>query len=101
VAYLSSAKSQFTVRYPEGGETTVEVSLGKDLQINFSGRRKAHILRILLPSKPRDVSMDDLTLSEGSAWKYDAKDQRLIIKTKEFGAGHYTITLGAGAAASQ
>ena len=87
-----SGKSKFTQFHPDGMETTVNVAAtDKNLDIKVEGRKQPHILRILSPKKPADVSLDGLTLAEGAGWRYDEKDQRLCIKTSTYNEGAYSI----------
>ncbi|MBI3849888.1 MAG: glycoside hydrolase family 31 protein [Verrucomicrobia bacterium] len=89
-------RSEFTLFHPETHpnpeKTTVKVDSGKSLKIEFTGKREPHILRIISKLKPVSVNLDDKDLPEGSAWKFDAADQRIIIKTRDYGEGRYAIS---------
>jgi alpha-D-xyloside xylohydrolase len=89
------AQNQFTLWHPESHPkpeaTTVKVSANGSLKIEFSGKHEPHLLRILAAGKPSRVTLDGKDLPEGAAWKFDPKDQRLIIKTREYAEGKYQI----------
>jgi alpha-glucosidase (family GH31 glycosyl hydrolase) len=87
-----AGKSEFTVHHPDkSGDTTVNVVQGAKTEITFDGIKKPHILRVLLPQKPTRVTLDGKELSDASDWRYDAAEQRLWVKTKEYAQGHYVI----------
>jgi alpha-D-xyloside xylohydrolase len=84
--------NEFIVHNTDGsGKTTVKVVDKEKLQIALSGVQKPHILRVLLPSKPSQVLLDDKPLASPDDWRYDEKDQRLWVKTKSYVDGRYVI----------
>jgi len=72
--------------------TTARVNSGEKLTIEFAGKHEPHILRIHSEQKPASIRLDGRALAEGDAWRFDAGDQRLIIKTREYGQGTYVIS---------
>jgi alpha-glucosidase (family GH31 glycosyl hydrolase) len=90
-----NGRNEFTLWHPESHpnpeSTTVKVDAGTALKIDFSGKEQPHILRILAPHKPSAITLDGETLPEESAWRFDDKDQRLIITTRAYTQGAYVI----------
>ncbi len=91
-----SGTNQFTLWHPESHpkpeHTTLTVASGVSLRLEFSGKHEPHILRILLPFKPARVLLDGSPLTEGDAWRYEPRQQRLIITTREYTQGTYEIS---------
>jgi len=91
-----NGKTQFTLWHPESHpkpeQTTVAVDAGSTLKIEFSGKAEPHLLRIFSTTKPVRVTLAGKDLSEGDAWHFDAAQDRLIIKTRDYTDGHYEIT---------
>ncbi len=89
------SQSEFTLWHPEQHPkavgTTVKVDAGATLQITFSGKHQPHILRIKAPTKPIQVSLDGVILSEGADWNYDAAAQHLLVTTREYAQGKYLV----------
>jgi alpha-glucosidase (family GH31 glycosyl hydrolase) len=89
-------KSEFTLWHPESHpnpeSTTVKVDSGLSLKIEFSGKREPHLLRIFSAARPSRITLDGKDLLEGTAWTFDAQNQRLIIKTRDFSVGAYLIS---------
>ena len=89
-------RNEFTLWHPETHPqpeaTTVKVDSGPVLKIEFSGKHTPHILRILAKQKPTDITLDGNVLPEGPTWKFDTREQRLILKTKNYTNGSYLIT---------
>jgi alpha-D-xyloside xylohydrolase len=84
--------NEFTVDQTDGsGKTTVRVTERSNVEIAFSGVQKPHILRVLSPNKPREITLDGKPLVEGADWRYDVQDQRLWITTKAYAEGRYHI----------
>ena len=84
--------SSFAVQHTDGsGQTTVRVNQSDDLDVTLSGIQKPHILRILSPNKPREITLDEKPLVESTDWRYDDQDQRLWITTKSYAEGRYRI----------
>ena len=90
-----ASQRQITLWHPEGHPkpeaTTVKVAAAGSIKIEFSGKHEPHLLRISTKDKPSRVSLDGKDLPEGAEWKFDAKDQRLTIKTREYNEGKYQI----------
>ena len=91
-----SGRSEFTLWHPESHPkpepTTVKVDAASSLQIEFSGKHEPHLLRIFTKEKPSNITLDGKELAEGVAWSFDAKNQRLIIKTRDYAEGKYLIS---------
>ena len=91
-----ASQSEFTLWHPEGHPkpeaTTVKVAAAGSIKIEFSGKHEPHLLRISTKDKPSRVTLDATDLTEGAAWKFDANDQRLIIRTREYAEGKYSIS---------
>ncbi|MCX5757106.1 MAG: glycoside hydrolase family 31 protein [Candidatus Hydrogenedentes bacterium] len=94
-AIYPNGSNAFTCHNPDkSGTTSVRVAQKEGaLDIAFEGVQKPHILRILMPAKPKTVQLDGKDLIEAGDWHYEAKDQRLWIKTKSYSSGQYRITL--------
>lgn len=90
--YLNN-KNSFTVYHStEKENTTVTVeATSKKIEITLQGVKTPHILRIHLQKKPVEVLLDKVTLSEPENYYYDAKTEKLIIKTKKYKIGKYSI----------
>ena len=88
-------KSQFTLWHPESHpkpeQTTLAVDAGPSLKLEFAGKHEPHILRIHMPAKPARVMLDGAELREGDAWQFDAAQQRLVIKTRDYAQGKYEV----------
>ena len=86
-------KNSFTIYHNSNEESTsvrVEESSDK-IEIDLQGVKRPHILRVQLPEKPNKVWLDDVQLIESEGYYYDAKLNKLIIKTSEYKMGHYSI----------
>jgi alpha-D-xyloside xylohydrolase len=77
--------------HPNPETTTIKVTSGSPLEIEFSGKHQPHILRVFSKTKPSAITLDGKTLSEGPDWSFDAQAHRLGIKTREYGEGKYLI----------
>jgi alpha-glucosidase (family GH31 glycosyl hydrolase) len=90
-----AGRNEFTLRHPETHPnpeaTTVKVIPGPALRIEFSGKHAPHILRVFVSEKPAAITLDGRELSEGDVWHYDAKGRKLVIKTRDYSGGHYSI----------
>ncbi|MEI7937944.1 MAG: TIM-barrel domain-containing protein [Verrucomicrobiota bacterium] len=88
-------KNQFTLWHPESHpkpeQTTLAVDSGPSLKLEFAGKHEPHILRIHMPAKPARVMLDGAELREGDAWQFDAAQQRLVIKTRDYAQGKYEV----------
>ncbi len=89
-------KSEFTLWHPESHPkpegTTVSVESDNSLKILFSGKRQPHILRIFARNKPSAITLDGQKLFEDDAWRFEAADHRIIIKTLDYKEGSYVIS---------
>ena len=95
-------RSEFILFHPETHpkpeQTTVKVDSGDSLKIEFSGKHEPHILRIFSKQKPSAVMLDSKKLPEApagdgnGAWSYDAQQEHLIIKTRDYAEGAYLIS---------
>ncbi len=88
--------SEFTLWHPESHpnpqKTTVKVEAGGPLKIQFSGQHEPHILRVFATQKPSRITLDGKELTEGEAWQFDPKGDRLIIRTRAYTQGAYVVT---------
>ena len=95
LAIYPHRQSSFTVHHTDGkNQTTVLVREGPPLSIEFRGERRPHILRVLMPEKPRKVELDGQSLPQGKAdgtWRYDERDKRLWVKMRDYDAGNYQV----------
>jgi alpha-glucosidase (family GH31 glycosyl hydrolase) len=91
-----NATSEFTLRHPESHpnpqKTTVKVDAGQSLRIDFSGQHEPHILRVFAKQKPSAITLDGKALAEGEVWRFDAKGDRVIIKTHDYSQGSYVVS---------
>ncbi len=91
-----NGKSEFTLwnpeTHPKPESTTVKVDSGASLTIEFSGKHAPHILRIFSKDKPNTITLDGQSIPEGDAWKFDAPDRKVIIKTHDYTQGKYVIS---------
>jgi alpha-glucosidase (family GH31 glycosyl hydrolase) len=90
--------NQFTLWHPESHprpeQTTLSVSDGPTLKLEFAGKHQPHILRIFAQREPVRVLLDGTELQEGTAWKYDAEQKKLVVRTSAYAAGKYEIEMG-------
>lgn len=88
-------KRRFTLWHPESHpnpeSTTVTITAGYPLRIEFAGRREPHILRVFCASVPRRVLLDGQELQQNEAWQYDTARQWLVIRTHEYAQGKFEI----------
>jgi hypothetical protein len=88
-------KNEFTLWHPETHpdpqSTTLKVTAGPALRVEFSGKKEPHILRIFCEQKPIRVVLDGNELPEGDAWAYEARNKKLIIRTWNYQAGGYRV----------
>jgi alpha-D-xyloside xylohydrolase len=89
-------KTEFTLWHPESHpnpeNTTVKVDSGRSLRIEFSGKHEPHILRVFAKQKPLAVTLDGKNLAEEKAWGFDAKAERLTIRTRAYTDGAYEVS---------
>jgi alpha-glucosidase (family GH31 glycosyl hydrolase) len=88
-----NGESSFTVYHPAtSGETKLDVQeQASGLKIQFSGKKLPHILRILSPIEPAQISLDDEMLIKEIDFIYNNLDKRILIKTNEYNGGKYSI----------
>ncbi len=87
-----AGRSTFEVVDPDGsGKTLVAVGQGSALDVEVTGVKKPHILRIKLSQKPGSVQLDGEPLEEGIKWTYDADRHVLVIRTRLYTEGRYVI----------
>jgi alpha-glucosidase (family GH31 glycosyl hydrolase) len=86
-------ESSFTIYHPDrSGITKLDVQVqASGLKIQFSGKKLPHILRILSPFEPAQISLDDKMLIKDVDFRYDYLDHRIWIKTKDYDCGQYSI----------
>ncbi len=87
--------NEFTLWHPESHPnpvaTTVKVEAAESLNIRFSGRHEPHLLRVLAPERPRRITLDGKELPERAAWHFDEARRRLVIQTREYAEGNYSV----------
>jgi alpha-glucosidase (family GH31 glycosyl hydrolase) len=88
-------KGEYTLFHnsPDRSTALSYVKKTAQLEIHLSGAHSPHILRILLPSAPREVLLDGVVLVQGKQWQYDVDKQIVLIKTTAYENGRYTLTL--------
>ncbi|MCX6225241.1 MAG: glycoside hydrolase family 31 protein [Bacteroidia bacterium] len=87
-------KNEFTVHHPDkSGSTSVSVEEDPErIKISMGGIQKSHILNINLAAKPIKVELDDAILKDTVDYQFDEKLNKLVIRTRNYSAGKYTIT---------
>ncbi len=87
--------SEFTVHHSDkSGSTTIFVQKRKkEINIEFAGVQKPHILRIDMDMEPESVSLDDKMLRERTDYYFDRNRHKLIVKTNTYEKGFYTISI--------
>lgn len=86
-------ENNFTIYHPGSGKSTsifVEET-GESVKITFEGKKKSHILKVTLSSKPQEVILDNNLLSDSLDYYFDGDRKKLIIKTDNYTSGEYTI----------
>lgn len=72
--------------------STVKVENSSDkIEIILEGVKMPHILRVQLTEKPNKVLLDGVQLIKSEGYYYNAKLNKLIIKTSEYKTGNYSI----------
>jgi len=86
-------KNQFTVHHPDkSGSTKVDFEENPEqLIVSLEGIHKPVILTINLVAKPMKVELDNGLLLDSVDYNFDGKRNKLIIKTKSYNIGIYTI----------
>jgi alpha-glucosidase (family GH31 glycosyl hydrolase) len=86
-------ESSFTVHHPDNsGSTTVKIENSNEkINISFTGIRKSHILNIHLEKKPAKIELDGHELYDNENFSFDESKHKLIVRTKEYRNGNYTI----------
>lgn len=77
--------------HPQPKSTSVHVEIDSALRINFTGEHEPHLLRIHAPVPATQVKLDGQPLPS-AAWHYEASQELLIIKTREYQQGRYEIS---------
>lgn len=87
--------SEFTVHHPDkSGSTTIFVhKRNEEINIEFTGVQKPHILRVDMDIEPGAVSLDDKILRDGTDYYFDRDQHKLIVKTGTYQKGIYTISM--------
>jgi alpha-glucosidase (family GH31 glycosyl hydrolase) len=86
-------ENNFTIYHPGSGKSTsifVEET-GESVKITFEGKKKSHILKVNLSSKPQEIILDNNLLSDSLDYYFDTDRSKLIIKTDYYTSGEYTI----------
>ena len=86
-------ESRFNLYQPGKNEkTAVQVTdLKEKINITFQGNHKPHILNIHFENEPARIELDGKQLAENVDFNFDAKRKKLIIRTKNYEKGDYTI----------
>ena len=81
--------------YREKGNSTILKYDKEDqvLNIQLSGEKCAHILKISINHKPGKIVLDDKVLMEGIDFEYDSNYKKLNIRTTFYETGIYQIHL--------
>ncbi len=82
-------KNRFTVYYPGSGRSTTVMVINNEHEINITleGEHIPHILTVHLAAEPSGVTLDGQEVQR----KYDRQRQKLVIRTKTYQKGTYTI----------
>ena len=85
--------SEFTVHHPDkSGSTSVKVEDHPgQMTVSLEGIHKPHILNIKLSAKPKKVELDNAVLADSVSYNFDEKRRKLVIRTKSYLIGKYTI----------
>lgn len=86
-------ESSFTVHHPDNnGSTTVQViDSGEKINIMLNGVKKPHILKINMENMPRKIELDGQQLSDTTSYSFNGSTKKLLIRTKEYDKGNYTV----------
>ncbi len=86
-------ESNFTVYDPEDGESTsiIVVESKESVKISLNGKKIPHILSVNISSKPKQVELDKIILSDSLDYEFDVERNKLIIRTKDYSSGDYVI----------
>jgi alpha-glucosidase (family GH31 glycosyl hydrolase) len=88
-----AGRNSFTLHNPDGsGDTTVAVESGETTTIAFSGVQQPRVLIVHAEREPREVTLDGAPLAKDAGYRYDAKLQRVTIRTDAPGQGKYALT---------
>ena len=89
------ADGRFTLWHPESHPepeaTTVKLTAGDPVRVDLSGRGEPHLLRVLVPRAPREVTRNGIALAPGADWTYDAARGTLVVVGREAGPARYAI----------
>lgn len=85
--------SEFMVHHPDkSGSTSVKVEDHPgQMTVSLEGIHKPHILNIKLSAKPKKVELDNAVLADSVSYNFDEKRRKLVIRTKSYLIGKYTI----------
>jgi len=61
------------------------------LEIKLNGNQTPHIFKIHSVKKPSNIVLDGENLIEVKRWKYDSRENKIIIKTVKYIKGNYLI----------
>jgi hypothetical protein len=61
------------------------------MTVSLEGIHKPHILNIKLSAKPKKVELDNAVLADSVSYNFDEKRRKLVIRTKSYLIGKYTI----------
>lgn len=86
-------KNEFTVHHPDkSGSTSVIVEeYPEKINITLGNVHKSHILKINMLVKPKKVELDNMMLIDSVNYNFDAKLNKLVIRTNDYKTGAYTI----------
>jgi alpha-D-xyloside xylohydrolase len=86
-------KNEFTVHHPDkSGSTSVIVEEDPEkINITLGNVHKPHILKINIQVKPKKIELDNMILLDSVNYNFDAKLNKLVIRTGDYKTGAYTI----------
>ena len=88
-----AGESSFTVHHPDlSGSTTIQVTDSEEkISIALNGVQKPHILNIHIDKMPRKIELDGRQLSDTVNYSFNESTQKLVIRTREYSTGNYSI----------
>ena len=88
-----AGESSFTVHHPDlSGSTTIQVTDSEEkISITLNGIQKPHILNIHFDKIPRKIELDGRQLSDTVNYSFNESTQKLVIRTREYNTGNYSI----------
>ncbi len=86
-------ESNFKVHHPDNSGFTVVnvINSNEKIKISLTGVQKPHLLKIHLDKMPLKIELDGVQIIKSDNYSYDSIKHKLIIRTKEYSSGNYTI----------